>query len=79
MKRDGFRNRYSFDMDGKTITLVPLTPQQVYDDQLRLTGDEEKVKDKLKESLFIKKGELGGGNELVTANISLPSLYSSLL
>ncbi|GKV06983.1 hypothetical protein SLEP1_g18797 [Rubroshorea leprosula] len=31
---DGFKNRYSFVMEGKTITLAPLSPRQVYEDQL---------------------------------------------
>ena len=29
---DGFKNRYSFVKDGKSVTLVPLTPKQVYED-----------------------------------------------
>lgn len=32
---DGYRNRYSFVMHGKPVTLVPLTPRQVHDDQMR--------------------------------------------
>lgn len=30
---DGYTNRYSFVMEQKTITLAPLTPLQVYEDQ----------------------------------------------
>ena len=33
---DGFRNRYSFNKDRKKVTFVPLTPKQVYDDQVKL-------------------------------------------
>ena len=33
---DGVRNRYTIVKDGKTITLVPLTPKQVHDDQIKL-------------------------------------------
>lgn len=33
---DGVRNRYTVVRDGKTITLVPLTPKQVHDDQIKL-------------------------------------------
>ena len=29
---DGVKNRYIIVKDGKTITLIPLTPKQVYDD-----------------------------------------------
>ncbi|GKV11590.1 hypothetical protein SLEP1_g22836 [Rubroshorea leprosula] len=47
---DGFKNHYSFIMEGKTITLVPLSPRQVYEDQLRLK----------KESKLRKESELKG-------------------
>jgi hypothetical protein len=33
---DGLTNRYSLEMDGKLLTLVPLTPNQIYDEQLKL-------------------------------------------
>ncbi|XP_031387173.1 uncharacterized protein LOC116200464 [Punica granatum] len=33
---DGYKNRYSFVNDGRKVTLVPLTPYQVYEDQLRI-------------------------------------------
>uniref|UniRef100_A0A2N9HQM2 Integrase catalytic domain-containing protein n=1 Tax=Fagus sylvatica TaxID=28930 RepID=A0A2N9HQM2_FAGSY len=33
---DGFKNMYSFVKGGKTIKLAPLTPSQVYEDQLKL-------------------------------------------
>ena len=33
---NGFRNRYNIVEDDKTITLIPLFPKQVYDDQLKL-------------------------------------------
>ena len=33
---DGLRNMYSFEKDGKTIKLAPLTPKQVHGDQLKL-------------------------------------------
>ena len=32
----GSKNRYSFVKDTKTITPVPLTPIQVYEDQMKL-------------------------------------------
>ncbi|GKV23267.1 hypothetical protein SLEP1_g33016 [Rubroshorea leprosula] len=38
---DGFKNRYSFIMEGKTITLTPLSPRQVYEDQLRVKKESE--------------------------------------
>ncbi|KAF7839378.1 Retrovirus-related Pol polyprotein from transposon 297 family [Senna tora] len=33
---DGFKNRYSFSKDGRSFTLVPLPPQQVYEEQLQI-------------------------------------------
>jgi hypothetical protein len=33
---NGFRNRFTIIKDGKTITLIPLSPKQVYDDQVKL-------------------------------------------
>jgi hypothetical protein len=36
VKYDGFTNKYSFVLNQRSITLVPLTPQQVYEDQVRL-------------------------------------------
>ena len=47
---DGFTNKYSFVMDGKPITLVPLTPQQVYEDQVRIKNDCEKRKSEAESS-----------------------------
>lgn len=32
VENDGFRNKYSFVKDGKSITLVSLSPKQVYED-----------------------------------------------
>jgi len=38
---DGVKNRYTIVKDGKTITLVPLTSKQVYDDQIKLKSEHE--------------------------------------
>ena len=35
-KQDCFKNPSSFMKDKKLVTLVPLTPKQVYEDQVRL-------------------------------------------
>ena len=44
-KHDGFTNRYSLVKDGRTFTLAPLTPKEVYEDQMRLRlAEEEKSK-----------------------------------
>uniref|UniRef100_A0A2N9G9G1 Reverse transcriptase n=1 Tax=Fagus sylvatica TaxID=28930 RepID=A0A2N9G9G1_FAGSY len=37
---DGFKNMYNFVKGGKTIKLAPLTPSQVYEDQLKLKSEE---------------------------------------
>ena len=36
VQHDGFTNKYSFTHNQRTITLVPMTPKQVYEDQLML-------------------------------------------
>jgi hypothetical protein len=38
---DGFKNRYSFVKDSRTVTLVPLTQRQVYEDQVKLKRENE--------------------------------------
>lgn len=44
-------NRYSFEMDGRPIALVPFTPKKIYDEQLKL----KKRMMAKKESLYIMK------------------------
>ena len=39
---DGFTNRHSFDHKGKKITLVPLTPLEVHQDQIQLKRSRDK-------------------------------------
>ncbi|XP_013698074.2 uncharacterized protein LOC106401989 [Brassica napus] len=39
---DGFTNRHSFDHKGKKITLVPLTPLEVHQDQIQLKKSRDK-------------------------------------
>ncbi|KAA3461767.1 reverse transcriptase [Gossypium australe] len=45
---DGYKNRYSFKQLGRNMTLVPLTPKQVYEDQqkLKLSFDQAREKEK---------------------------------
>ena len=47
VNHDGFKNRHSFVKDNKTITLVPLTPRQVYEDQMKLKRENELKKKNL--------------------------------
>ncbi|CAA7034297.1 unnamed protein product [Microthlaspi erraticum] len=39
---DGFTNRYTLLHEGRKTTLIPLSPQEVYEDQLQLAGKEVK-------------------------------------
>ena len=39
MTHDGFKNMYSFVKGDKIIKLAPLTPSQVYEDQLKLKNE----------------------------------------
>ena len=41
VSHDRFKDRHSFVKDNKTITLVPLTPRQVYEDQMKLKRENE--------------------------------------
>ncbi|KAK9045771.1 hypothetical protein V6N11_051679 [Hibiscus sabdariffa] len=45
---DGISNRYSFMHAGKKITLAPLTPNQVQEDQIRLRKNVEEIRGKKK-------------------------------
>jgi hypothetical protein len=38
---DEFKNMYSFVKDSRTVTLIPLTPRQVYEDQMKLKRENE--------------------------------------
>ncbi|KAK8670002.1 hypothetical protein V6N13_104768 [Hibiscus sabdariffa] len=42
---DGFTNRYPFAYEGESITLAPLTPRQVHEDQIHLRKSIEKAKE----------------------------------
>ena len=50
VKHDSFTNKYSFVHNQRTITLVPLTPSQVYKDQLRLKKESEHKKNSEKDN-----------------------------
>ncbi|XP_040964752.1 uncharacterized protein, partial [Gossypium hirsutum] len=42
---DGYTNRYSFKHMGRMVTLAPLSPKQVYEDQLKMRSSIEKSKE----------------------------------
>ena len=52
VKHDGFTNKYLFEHNQRNFTLVPLTPKQVYKDQVRLQkkSDQKKENEKKKMS-----------------------------
>ncbi|MDD0148413.1 hypothetical protein PSY31_22165, partial [Shigella flexneri] len=45
VKHDGFTNKYSFVLNQRSINLVPMTPQQLYEDQVRLQKESEQKKE----------------------------------
>ena len=55
---DGYSNRYSFKHLGRNVTLAPLTPKQVYEDQLKLKNSVDQMREKEKsENTKEKKNE----------------------
>jgi len=59
VKHDGFTNKYSFVLNQRSIILVPLTPQQVNEDQVRLQkeSDQKKESEKKKKSKNLREAE----------------------
>ncbi|XP_062094556.1 uncharacterized protein LOC133800573 [Humulus lupulus] len=59
VQHDGFTNKYSFTFRQRTITLAPLTPKQVYEDQVRLQklSDKKKLSEQKKESEKMNESE----------------------
>jgi len=47
---DGFTNKYNFVKDGKTFKHAPLTPKQVYEDQLKMKSEIEQKRKSEKEN-----------------------------
>ncbi|CAA7050007.1 unnamed protein product [Microthlaspi erraticum] len=52
---DGFTNRYTLLHEGRKTTLIPLSPQEVYEDQLQLAGKEVKPPKSPKPKNFLVK------------------------
>ncbi|CAA7020482.1 unnamed protein product [Microthlaspi erraticum] len=52
---DGFTNRYTLLHEGRKTTLIPLSPQEVYEDQLQLAGKEVKSPKSPKPKNFLVK------------------------
>ncbi|XP_039047265.1 uncharacterized protein LOC120187672 [Hibiscus syriacus] len=58
MHDDGFTNKYSFMNAGKKITLAPLTPSPVQEDQVRLKMNSEEAKGKKKMNVYASRKEI---------------------
>jgi hypothetical protein len=54
---DGLTNKYSFTLNRQPITLVPLTPKQAREDQLKLQRSNEKKREKERKAEIEKNGE----------------------
>ncbi|XP_052483420.1 uncharacterized protein LOC128038888, partial [Gossypium raimondii] len=52
---DGYTNRFSFKHMGRMVTLAPLSPKQVYEDQLKMRNSIEKSKENEREQKIEKK------------------------
>ena len=57
VKHDGFTNKYSFVLNQRPITLVPLSPRQVHEDQVRLQKESEQKKSEKEREAEEKKRE----------------------
>ena len=44
VQHDGFQNRYSFLMEGRVITLAPLSPREAHEDQLKIKRENRQSK-----------------------------------
>ncbi|KAJ9159662.1 hypothetical protein P3X46_025149 [Hevea brasiliensis] len=62
---DGFRNRYSFDHDGRRVTLAALSPAQVFEDQLRIKQTMNEQQQREAELRVQKEKERKEGEEKV--------------
>jgi hypothetical protein len=63
----GVKNRYTIVKNDKTITLVSLTPKQVYDNQIKLKGEYEAIR---KENKGEEQGERRPSESARTQNIT---------
>ena len=51
VNHDGFKNRYSLTMDGKRYNLGPLSPKEIFEDQMRIKQQYEELQSSLENSL----------------------------
>ncbi|KAL3648557.1 hypothetical protein CASFOL_007981 [Castilleja foliolosa] len=70
---DGFTNKYSFEYNQKKVSLVPLTPKQVYEDQVQMQKETKKLKSKeqpvhkIENNTWIQKSFLANTGDLKQA------------
>ena len=57
MTHDGYTNKYSLVHNNRAITLVPLTPKQVHEDQLKLQQERVKQRESVQKSKNAKEKE----------------------
>jgi hypothetical protein len=64
---DGVTNRYSFEMNGRPITLISLTPKQIEEEQLKLKKEKMVEKESLyiRETFFTNKVLLGFDDDVI--------------
>jgi len=64
---DGVTNRYSFEMNGRPITLVSLKPKQIYEEQLKLKKEKMVENESLyiRVTLFVNKVLLGFNDDTI--------------
>lgn len=54
---DGFTNRYTFMHKGRKTTLIPLTPQEVYENHVQLAGKKSKESKPVKQPNYLPKSK----------------------
>ncbi|XP_062087666.1 uncharacterized protein LOC133794454, partial [Humulus lupulus] len=75
VQHDGFTNKYSFTFRQRTITLAPLTPKQVYEDQVREKSGESS--ERKQNNFYAKKSEVK--RALVTKQPMILLMYKEAL
>ncbi|KAA3480561.1 Transposon Ty3-I Gag-Pol polyprotein [Gossypium australe] len=72
VRHDGFADQYTFKHNGKNVTLTPLSPKQVLEDQQRLKHSMEQLreKEKNKDSKEKKEEESKEKNKNFEKNMS---------
>jgi hypothetical protein len=81
-KHDGFKNKYLLEKDGRIYTLAPLTPKQVYEDQIQLKksyeeehSDSAKVEEQVEQhGENVRKSENKVSHELKTKGDKVSAL-----